>query len=214
MLLPPHPLILTVLDHQPPMDQSFLREVCRILSPLHSGRVRPLVSVTLLLLILIGVLIFVHNQPSSLDNRVMAFALPHTEVIIENLTSGPDGTLWFTENAPGRIGRITPNGQITDFPLPDADNTPSSLASGPDGNLWFTQSYDPDQDQGHHRIGRITPGGQITDFSLPAANNASNSLTLGPDGNLWFAECYDNYSDFPEHGQIVRILFQGKQKHT
>ena len=33
----------------------------------------------------------------------------------DGITSGPDGNLWFTESVVSKIGRITPNGRITDF---------------------------------------------------------------------------------------------------
>ena len=68
-----------------------------------------------------------------------------------DLTSGPDGDLWFTESVRGRIGRITSSGLIAEFPIPGAKAWPWGITAGPGGNLWFT---DPGQD----KIGRITPG--------------------------------------------------------
>ncbi|MGB7587935.1 MAG: hypothetical protein WBM00_04425, partial [Solirubrobacterales bacterium] len=55
------------------------------------------------------------------------------------ITAGPDGNVWFTENWPEahKIGRITPDGQITEFSLSSAANL-DSITTGPDGNLWFT----------------------------------------------------------------------------
>jgi virginiamycin B lyase len=97
---------------------------------------------------------------------------------------GPDGDLWFTDEA--GIGRITPAGTITAFPLPSGDGSPGDLTVGPDGNLWFPEY--PASSSGPGAIGRITPAGAITDFPLPAGNGTASSLTLGPDGNLWFSE--------------------------
>ena len=66
---------------------------------------------------------------------------------------GPDGNLWFTEFSGNRIGRITPQGVVTEFSAgigPGAG--PNAITAGPDGNLWFTENL-------VDRIGRITPAG-------------------------------------------------------
>ena len=83
---------------------------------------------------------------------------------IRAIASGPDGNLWFTELFGNRIGRITPDGKVTEFPLitphsyPAGITTgPNSIVAGPDGNLWFTETFGG-------KIGRITPAGVITEF--------------------------------------------------
>src|SRR5687767_3030047 len=80
------------------------------------------------------------------------------------ITQGPDGNLWFTERLGNKIGRITPDGTITEFPVPTAFSEPWEIAAGPDGNLWFTEQFG-------HKIGRITPEGEITEFPLPRIDN-------------------------------------------
>ena len=64
--------------------------------------------------------------------------------------AGPDGNLWFTEDAGNNIGRITPAGEITEFPLPTPGSGPAGITVGPDGNLWFTEQIG-------NKIGRINP---------------------------------------------------------
>src|SRR5262249_52514258 len=95
------------------------------------------------------------------------------------ITSGPDGNLWFTEAF--AIGRITPDGAVTDFSLPTQDFSPDVIVAGPDGNLWFTE-------QAQHtlagKIGRITTSGEITEFQAP--DGYPDGIAAGPDGNLWF----------------------------
>jgi streptogramin lyase len=78
-------------------------------------------------------------------------------VSLGGITAGSDGNLWFTEIFGSRIGRITPDGAITEFPLPFG-GPPSSIAAGPDGNLWFTLR--------ESTIGRITPDGALTEFHI------------------------------------------------
>ncbi len=115
------------------------------------------------------------------------------------ITAGPDDNLWFTKNLTreqDRIGRITPNGAVTEFPIPRPLADAKDIAAGPDGNVWFTEPFT-------NRIGRITPTGAVARFLLP--NTPSNPfdcldtglvnrcpypfrIVAGPDGNLWFTE--------------------------
>src|SRR5262245_31930788 len=66
------------------------------------------------------------------------------------ITTGPDGNLWFTEVCASQIGRITPDGIVTEFPLPYRYSSPQDITTGSDGNLWFNENNG-------RRIGRITP---------------------------------------------------------
>jgi streptogramin lyase len=94
---------------------------------------------------------------------------------------GPDGNIWFTERLGNRIGRITPNGVISEFAIPTPGSEPMSIAVGPDGNLWFTETA-------AGKIGRITSDGRvINEFPVTAPITIHPiDITAGPDGNLWF----------------------------
>ena len=59
----------------------------------------------------------------------------------EDITAGPDGALWFTEDYGNKIGRITTAGVITEYPVPTANSYPEGIVAGPDGALWFTEYY-------------------------------------------------------------------------
>jgi len=103
-----------------------------------------------------------------------------------NITTGSNGNLWFTDSvigSPSSIGRITPDGTITEFSISDDSNGLEGITKGPDNNIWFTEP-------GADRIGRITPAGSITEFSLPGGTGADDprGITTGSDGNLWFTE--------------------------
>lgn len=65
------------------------------------------------------------------------------------IVAGPDGNLWFTEYACGKIGRITASGAVTEYTLP-AGAAPRGLMVGPDGQLWFVED-------GIGAIGKIAP---------------------------------------------------------
>jgi hypothetical protein len=99
------------------------------------------------------------------------------------IAAGPDGNVWFTPFHGDRVGRITPDGFVTEFTAgisPGA--TPRGITAGPDGNVWFVES-------GGSRIGRITPKGVVSEFSAGITPGARPTyITAGVDGNLWFTE--------------------------
>ncbi len=135
------------------------------------------------------------------DRSLMAVALaelpvPGGSILLEGVTTGPDGNLWYTSFNSGKIGRITPAGAVTEF---DASTTPNSgpvgITTGPDGNLWYTL-------KNVSKIGRITPAGVVTEFvagSTPVTG--PEGITAGPDGNVWFTQRFA--------GRIARITMDG-----
>ena len=66
------------------------------------------------------------------------------------LTSGPQGRLWFLDDARNRVGSITTGGVINTFDLPGHNRGLADITAGSDGNLWFIQN-------GSHTIGRLAP---------------------------------------------------------
>jgi len=129
------------------------------------------------------------------QGKITEFPVPTTNGHPWEITHGPDGNLWFTEigdnlhHYPGgaeiiegnKIGRITPQGQITEFPVPTFNSFPDGITTGPDGALWFTENSG-------NKIGRITTSGQITEFPIPTSNARAIGIQSGLDGNLWFTE--------------------------
>ena len=124
------------------------------------------------------------------------------------ITLGPDGNLWFTENA--GIGRITPGGRITTFPAPDMVRiVPAApmggeclycyerIVAGTDGNLYFTQ---------RHAIGRISVSGALTEFAIRPDYGSLVNLIAGPDGALWFEVAPRHYY---QDGYIGRMTLDG-----
>jgi len=99
------------------------------------------------------------------------------------ITAGPDGNLWFTEQNASQVARVTPQGLIQEFPLPTL-GFPSDITAGPDGNVWFSEGAN-----GH--IGFITPAGQITEIPFDL-NGSAGGICTGPDGNIWFTDSIGN----------------------
>ena len=111
------------------------------------------------------------------------FALEPTYDYPPDITAGPDGNLWFIDQAADAIGMINPTTHvIKDFTLPIGSFPPQAITAGPDGNLWFT-------DETAAQVGQINPTTDaITEFAVPTANSVPFFITAGPDGNLWFTE--------------------------
>jgi virginiamycin B lyase len=66
----------------------------------------------------------------------------------QDITTGPDGALWFTSYGPqGAVGRITTSGVMTNC-TSSALKTPAGITAGPDGAIWFTNYL-------AHTIGRV-----------------------------------------------------------
>ncbi len=108
------------------------------------------------------------------------------------IAAGPDGDIWFTEQASPTIGRSTLTGEMTEFT--GLSSSAQTITAGPDGDLWFTE-------QGANKIGRMTTTGTLEQFSLPGGSKPLD-IVAGPDSNLWFTEQGGN-------GAIGRITPSG-----
>jgi virginiamycin B lyase len=106
---------------------------------------------------------------------------------------GPDGAVWFVERPAGKIGRLTPDGTITEFPLPDPDSVPNVIVPGPDGALWFTELR-------ADKIGRLTPEGALTEFPVPGVGPVGAAFT--GNGALWVTGFTSN--------ELVRLTTDGR----
>src|SRR5262249_3182758 len=72
----------------------------------------------------------------------------------EEITTGPDGNLWFTEFGSSRIGRLTTAGAFTEFAAGiTTASSPFGIAVGPDGNIWFAEARDANSPT--NQIGRL-----------------------------------------------------------
>jgi streptogramin lyase len=94
------------------------------------------------------------------------------------ITSGPDGSVWFTEPNSFGIGRVTPAGTLSEFAA-SGTGCVRGLTAGPDGSIWFT---------GGTTVGRINPAGAIRQFGLPTLYAQSAGIAVGADGRIWFTE--------------------------
>lgn len=107
---------------------------------------------------------------------VPAGARPH------DVAPAPDGTVWYTAQAQGALGRLDPaTGAVRQVPLGD-ESAPHGVIVGPDGAAWVT-------DGGLNAIVRVDAASeQVTAFPLPEDTGYTNLNTAAFDGagRLWF----------------------------
>jgi hypothetical protein len=110
------------------------------------------------------------------DGRITTFAPPVGSPIL-GIAATPDGNLWFTTRF--RVGRVTPEGDVTLLPLPGLDAASSTIqldlspgvihpVAGRDGAVWFPKPLWSQAEIGHQTFVRVTPGGVISEYDLPA----------------------------------------------
>ncbi len=107
------------------------------------------------------------------------------------VTKGPDDNVWFTMDRL-KIGRITPQGNVTfyDVPAPDGGlaNWLPGITAHSDGKLWFIERSGPDLMR--TVIISVTTEGIMQKYPLEQGSKPplGFSITSGPDGALWFIE--------------------------
>jgi virginiamycin B lyase len=115
------------------------------------------------------------------------------------LALGSDGNVWFTEPQVDKVGKITPQGAISELQFPVA-GVPLGIASGADKSLWVTMVK-------AHLIYQITTDGQFKEFRTPDATMAT-FIAAGPDGNLWFTEPNGKIGRLtPSSGTVEEFLY-------
>ena len=101
------------------------------------------------------------------------------------ISTGPDGTLWFTEqaNAVSSVGLIDPTTHaISEFATPTPMGDPVVIAPGADGNMWFTEG------SGQGRRHQRCHARRSRELTVPTASSGPVGIAPGSDGNLWFTE--------------------------
>jgi len=129
--------------------------------------------------------IALHNPT---DNTTRFFSVPSPGAAPEGITIAQDGSVWFTEAAVGKLGRLNPRtGEITEYSSPLKLVAPIQVAVDQNGVVWFT-------DHGTNEFGSFTPQTNqwikypagyckgICSLTLP------NAISVDPLGKVWFSE--------------------------
>ncbi|MBV9788191.1 MAG: lyase [Chloroflexi bacterium] len=115
-------------------------------------------------------------QPTIQEYPVPAGSRPH------DVAPAADGSVWYTAQATGKLGRLDPaTGAVDEIPL-GANSAPHGVIVGPDGAPWIT-------DGGLNAIVRVDPQtDEVRVFPLPENARLANLNTAAFDrqGRLWF----------------------------
>lgn len=106
------------------------------------------------------------------------FDLPTGSARPGAIAGAASGDLWFTMSAVGRVGRVSPEGRITEVPLVDPALRGVELrgiVGTRDGNVWVTTRS--------KWVIRIDPAGNVA--KVPCAEGLGTAL-VGPRGRPWF----------------------------
>jgi streptogramin lyase len=129
------------------------------------------------------------NPPSGFVTEFVAPTPPGaSHAAPGEITVGPDGALWFTDEGWPAITRMTTAGQTSVFSVP-TQNSLEGIVTGPDGNLWFTAVFD-------NQVGKMTPSGTVTLYNVPVQGPFGPSpyqIIAASDGKLWFTGNTDDY---------------------
>ncbi len=133
-----------------------------------------------------------------------------------DIIAGPDGNLWFLEESGNKIGKITPEGRVTEYPLPSQIRFPTRITVGSDGNAWFT-GIGKTGSRDTAAIGRVVIGGSSEgQIAVTLASTMSGvnlgGITGGPDGNIWFTADFSRNS--ANRDQIGRLVPDGSGSGT
>jgi virginiamycin B lyase len=115
--------------------------------------------------------------------------------------------MWFTEAAGNKVGRITPDGSISEFSVPNSQDNVNlaGLVFDSNKNLWVQQyvpqdiNVDQTCQSGYDYLVKIdkkilesSPSDidkiLFESYKVPTCGTVMHRINLGPDGNLWFTE--------------------------
>jgi streptogramin lyase len=130
-------------------------------------------------------------------------SLPTLNSAPAGITAASDGSIWFTESSANQLGRLSPQGTLTEYPVPTAASDPEQITASPDGYVWFTERYGG-------KIGRVSAaGGPIAEFALIDDHENPTAITTRSDGSVWFASYgFDSFNLSPA-GRLGEISSMG-----
>jgi len=114
-----------------------------------------------------------------------------------DVAPAPDGSVWYTAQATGELGRLDPSTGETHHIKLGAGSAPHGVIVGPDGAAWIT-------DSGLNAIVRVDPATEeVKVFPLNSSYANLNTASFDGDGVLWFTGQSGVYGRLdPDVGQV------------
>lgn len=132
-------------------------------------------------LIAIAAIVLLPLPAAGEEIRIESFAVPDG-AHPHDVAPAPDGTVWYTAQHQGALGRLDPaSGETKQIALGDGSR-PHGVIVGPDGLAWIT-------DGGLNAIVSVHPETlEVKSYPLPGDTGYANlnTATFGGDGRLWF----------------------------
>jgi virginiamycin B lyase len=136
-------------------------------------------------------------QPPGFDTfAVPAGSAPH------DVAPAPEGTVWYTAQARGAVGRLEPRSGKTDWVSLGEGAAPHGVITGPDGAAWIT-------DGGRNAIVRVDAKTlAVTRFPLPKdrPNANLNTAVFDKRGHLWFTGQNGIYGELEPASASMRVF--------
>src|SRR5580700_4697566 len=114
----------------------------------------------------------------------------------------PDGTVWFTAQSAGKLGRLDPKTGKSDLIALGRGAAPHGVIVGPDGAPWVT-------DGGQNAIARVDPLTRAAKlFPLPKerGNANLNTASFDHEGVLWFTGQNGIYGRLDPRAGVVAVF--------
>lgn len=143
-------------------------------------------------------------RPAQLPHAIAEFAIGRSgNAAPFTMVPGPDGSMWFSEEGAGAVGRIGPHGKIRQYRLPTLNSDPQGLFVDRDGSVYVAEHGGPYL--GTH-VARILPGGRITEWN--DTDEAPEGVAPGPGGSIWFTQGCAGLGVLT-HGKLEQFVVNG-----
>jgi virginiamycin B lyase len=119
------------------------------------------------------------SSSSPKPGTIKEFDLPAKAGSTHEITLGPDGAMWVTQQVQGMLIRITPNGDQRAYVMPKGSG-PHGIRFDRQGHLWLTFEFD-------NAIAELDQQGHILrTYPIPDPKSGPHGLAVASDGAVWW----------------------------
>ncbi len=139
------------------------------------------------LALLVSPLLVVVGTPPA-HAAVSVYPVPTSDAGLGRIVTAPDGNMWFVEEDTNKIGRITPQGVITEFNLGETttgEGRVIDIDAAPDGSIWVV--YDSGW-----KAARLDPATGSANVTQLGAYPYGGAVRVGADNVAWVTLNYDD----------------------
>lgn len=122
------------------------------------------------------------TAPASAAAQV--FPVPTSAAGLGRIVTAPNGNMWFVEREVSKVGRITPQGQISEYQLPFTSDIDAveDLDVAPDGTIWVLY-------ESGERVAQLDGNGTV--LRTGRVGQFGESIRVAPDNTVWITVSFD-----------------------